>query len=247
MELPRIVQDECEDAVLYKPAGRSCEGDADGNTPEPLDRWARHALQCATLKFPHRLDRATRGLVVVCKTGASIAKANEEIRKRFWRKYYVARIPAAAGELSDRLLGEQKLFLRRSGTRAVVVRSGGDACAQSGLLLRNATDGSPDAHLLIELKTGRFHQIRAMLAHFGFPLVGDRLYGSLANPDEFELEHALLIRGGGTMAAADLARSTLLPPHVLRRGWHPDIHDRLRELSIEPVRAGKLVQPPQAS
>lgn len=43
---------------------------------------------------------------------------------------------------------------------------------------------------IIELHTGRYHQIRAMCAWLGHPLVGDSLYGGPAGT--FELTHAML-------------------------------------------------------
>ena len=38
-------------------------------------------------------------------------------------------------------------------------------------------------HLLLEILTGRTHQIRYHLAHHGLPIIGDYLYG---NPDDQE-------------------------------------------------------------
>jgi 23S rRNA-/tRNA-specific pseudouridylate synthase len=72
--------------------------------------------------------------------------------------------------------------------RAEVVRAGGKP---SRLVVEGAwpAPGRSDQwHMVVRLLTGRFHQVRVMLAHLGAPLVGDALYGG--DPGRMCLEHA---------------------------------------------------------
>ena len=48
--------------------------------------------------------------------------------------------------------------------------------------------------LEIQLETGRFHQIRAQLAHIGCPIVGDSWYGGTAWEDNKMMLHAGQLR-----------------------------------------------------
>ena len=62
------------------------------------------------------------------------------------------------------------------------------------LALAPAPDRANEAHALLRLHTGRYHQIRATMAYLGAPLASDWLYGSPASSrsDRFYLEHIAL-------------------------------------------------------
>ena len=60
-----------------------------------------------------------------------------------------------------------------------VSRTGKPARTDARVLARRASgsDGPAATFLLVRLHTGRKHQIRVHLAHAGFPILGDALYG----------------------------------------------------------------------
>ena len=57
-------------------------------------------------------------------------------------------------------------------------RTGKDAHTEATVLDRRRIDGRWYTLLDLRLYSGRKHQIRVHLAHEGFPLVGDALYGA---------------------------------------------------------------------
>lgn len=186
---PEVVLRGERDAVLRKPAGMSSEapGPASGE-PRTLIEHARRMLSWPDAQLPHRLDRVTRGWVVVACDRAAVAEHNASLPS--WTKRYVARVRPAAGIDPRALVGEHRAYLRREGRVARVVRSGGDPSRLTVEALHPAPGRTGEWHALIRLGTGRYHQVRAMMAHLGASLVGDREYGGAPGP--MYLEHAWL-------------------------------------------------------
>ena len=172
------------EVVIVKPADLPSEMSADRDDRSVVARL-RKALPGCEVELPHRLDRPTRGLLVAALSRDAIARHNEHVRARRWRKFYLARVAAGAS-----LVGEHRAYLRRRGRLSTVVRSGGDPSHLEVLAEAPAPQWPGQRHLLIRLDTGRYHQIRVMCAELGFPLTGDQAYGG--RPGSFYLEHALL-------------------------------------------------------
>lgn len=210
------------EAVVLKPAGLSSEAPARGGAgPETLLVQARMLLGWPDAQLPHRLDRPTRGFVVVARDRAAVAALNESMRAGSWTKRYLARI-APAGSSGAResatLVGPHRGYLRREGAVARVVRSGGDPSSLTVDAVAPAPGRPGEWHALVTLGTGRFHQIRAMLAHLGWPLVGDRDYGG--RPGSMYLDHAWLrFRSSGDGAV----RTVFLPSDTGREALAQDM------------------------
>ncbi len=187
-----VLKESPSELVVFKPAGLASElpNEHAGTSVKSL-LAARHPGTVP--KLPHRLDRVSCGILLVCLNDEAIAFHNQEIRERHWEKYYLARVAAPKNGSASDFLGEHKAFLSEVNGRARVVRSGGKP-SRLEILAAEPVPGFADRiHLLIRLMTGRFHQIRVMCAELGLPLAGDPLYDpSERDPAEFYLEHIVL-------------------------------------------------------
>jgi 23S rRNA pseudouridine1911/1915/1917 synthase len=207
-----VVHDGPGEVVVVKPAGLATEVSRDPAADSLVRRLERQGV--STPRLVHRLDAPACGLVLVARTPAAAAHHSGEIAARRWAKWYVARVALAPARAAA-LIGPHRAYLRTEGRQATVVRAGGKASFLDVTATAMAADESGHSHVLVRLHTGRFHQIRAMLAHAGAPLAGDASYGGPAG--QFYLEQVVLgatLPGGGwTVWQA--------PEHVDRDRWSP--------------------------
>jgi 23S rRNA pseudouridine1911/1915/1917 synthase len=121
----------------------------------------------------HRLDQPVEGLLVFAKTKAAAAHLTKQLESGSLNKQYYATVcgkpQAQEGELVDYLLKE--------GNLAKIV-SQGTPQAKRAVLQYRVLESGDISRLDIHIDTGRFHQIRAQLAHAGWPILGDSKYGT---------------------------------------------------------------------
>jgi 23S rRNA pseudouridine1911/1915/1917 synthase len=123
-----------------------------------------------------RLDAPVTGVVLLARTSKAAARLSAQFRDRSVRKVYWALVE---DEPSPRE-GALEHYLRHDDRhRRVHVTHAAAQGAQLARLKYRALEGSGSlCRLQIEPETGRKHQIRVQLAAAGFPIVGDRKYGS---------------------------------------------------------------------
>lgn len=225
------------EVVAVKPAGLPCEMPRDPDADSLIRRLAAAGYE--DLRLVHRLDGPACGLVLVARTRHAAAHYSAEIEARRWHKWYVARVAVPASE-ARHLVGPHKAFLKSDGRHARVVRAGGKPSFLDVVAAAPAPGDSREADLLVRLHTGRFHQIRAMLAHAGAPLTGDTLYGG---PDgDFYLEHVVF---GAWMAAGDAWTVWEAPEHPDRVRWAPALASAVAEVAATARRTPPPRDPPR--
>lgn len=202
--------------VVVKPAGLASELARDPAADSLVRRLQADGHR--DLRLVHRLDAPACGLMLVARTPAAATHYSREIEARRWHKWYVARL-AQPVAVTRGLVGAHKAYLRTEGRVAAVVRAGGKPSFLDVLLAAPAPDDADTSHVLIRLHTGRFHQIRAMLAHVGAPLAGDRTYGG-PGPWPLYLEHVVLGSHVDTTGAWTVWQG---PPHEDRERWAPEL------------------------
>ena len=167
-----------EDQLVYavhKPAGIIIH--SDDPEEETLARQAAawqlsHDVHCP-VRYLHRLDRDTTGLVLFCKVPFLQPLLDFMIMNKEIRRDYLA-ITHGKGTP-----GTQKIFNQPLGRdRHVSGKYRVNPKGKPARTLAGIIDRKDDLLLWkCRLETGRTHQIRVHLSTAGFPIVGDPMYG----------------------------------------------------------------------
>ena len=127
----------------------------------------------------NRLDKGTGGLMIIARTPHAQHLLQKQLHTPAFRRRYLAwtegRPAADAGILDDPIAKAPGATVRR------IVSPEGKPSRTRYKVLREQEGG---ALILLELETGRTHQIRVHLSHAGCPVRGDFLYGR-ERPEEF--------------------------------------------------------------
>lgn len=186
MLAPKVIYEDNHLLVIDKPVGLTTQGALPGE-PSAVE-WARDYVKRKYAKpgnvfigVVSRLDRDVSGVLVLARTSKGAARLNEQFRERTIKKTYWAGVegtPPETGRCTDLLVEDVEL-----GRMTVVdpqLSAGFRAAdAQTATLSWRTLSKNGAATLLeVELETGRKHQIRVQLASRGWPIIGDRKYGS---------------------------------------------------------------------
>ncbi|MBF0194239.1 MAG: RNA pseudouridine synthase [Magnetococcales bacterium] len=199
--------------VVDKPAGIAVHAPPGGGVA--LESYF-DALRFGLPKKPslaHRLDKATSGCLVLGRHPKALRRlgrlfANEQVKKRYWA--VVESEPAnQSGSIEFPLL---KVDQDNHHWR-MIVADGGKPSQTDYKVMGRSEDG-----VWLELipRTGRTHQLRVHCAAMGFPIVGDRLYGTTEHAiSRYSLQlHAQKIEIPLYPKRPPIVVEALAPPHM---------------------------------
>ena len=123
----------------------------------------------------NRLDRNTSGLVAAGKTVKGLQALSACFRERTMEKYYLALVRGRI-EKPAYIRGFLKKDERKNQVRIWEKEVPGSLPIETRYKPLEISKRG-DTLLMVELLTGRSHQIRSHLASIGHPVIGDRKYG----------------------------------------------------------------------
>ncbi len=158
--------------VATKPGGMPSVPDqtGDSNLKNMLEAYSKHDLHIIT-----RTDRPVSGLSLFAKSQNAARDLSDQIKENKITKSYLAIVEKFPAEESGELV---HYLMKGRNNKSIVVDKDHKDGKKSILTYSTVTKLDNYTVLKVELKTGRFHQIRSQLAHIGCAIKGDVKYGA---------------------------------------------------------------------
>lgn len=190
---PAILLEQPHFLVVNKPAGlftQAAQGidSLQNRLVELLAHRDRHA-GTPFIGLPHRLDRETSGAILIARNQRALKRFGEQFHSRKISKFYLTAVHGVVSPSTSSW---------HDHVRKVADHPMAEICARDAsgakpahLDMRCLSCNESGSLLLIQLHTGRMHQIRIQAASRGYPILGDQLYCSTTPVDAQNREKML--------------------------------------------------------
>lgn len=184
-----IIFEDKDILVCYKPAGLATQSARPGQmdmVSELRNYLAKSGGKNPYIGMVHRLDQPVEGLLVFGKTKQATAELTKQLTNNTLNKTYWA---VVCGKPDDSEGSFVDFMKKDNATSSAKVVSKEDKDAKEARLSYRCletveVEGREISLMEISIETGRFHQIRAQMAHHNLPLIGDAKYGLESSSDE---------------------------------------------------------------
>lgn len=170
IEIPVIYED--DHLVAVSKPGNLVVHPTASHYRRTLIRIMRTRLGEEDLDLAHRIDKETSGVLLMAKTFASSSDLKTQFQYRKVEKSYLAIVKGVPPV--DEIVLDASMRLAQSESKCVMeVHLDGLPSRTDVRVLARGRDAA-----LVEARphTGRQHQIRVHLMHWGHPIIGDKLY-----------------------------------------------------------------------
>lgn len=139
----------------------------------------KYQKEKAYVGLVHRLDRPTGGILVFAKTSKAAARLSKQLQEGLFHKQYMTLLQNKPRQEEAELVH----YLKKNAINNLVyVCTQTTEGAKKAVLRYQVEQTLPNGQTLaiVDIQTGRSHQIRVQMSAIGCPLVGDMKYNSQA-------------------------------------------------------------------